>query len=189
MPAVYPLPQPKNPEPGTTTYRVFVGDGALFEEGKGTGVQTVTDGTSNTIMVVESKDAVPWTKPDDLKFDPDAKPSLYGAGSPHPGGFNAAFADGSVRFIKNTVNPDVWKALITRAGGEVITADRSDIFEGEAPSLGGLPRIATGAQRPLASGNSRDGPGDRPATSPRPTPGPSARAGVCTARRREYAEI
>ena len=74
-------------------------------------------------MVVESTDAVPWTKPDDLKFDPNAKPSLYGAGSPHPGGFNAAFADGSVRFIRNTINLDVWKALITRASGEVIDAD------------------------------------------------------------------
>ena len=75
-------------------------------------------------MVVESKDAVPWTKPDDLKFDPNAKPSLYGAGSPHPGGFNAAFADGSVRFIRNTIKLEVWKAIITRAGGEVIAADQ-----------------------------------------------------------------
>jgi prepilin-type processing-associated H-X9-DG protein len=74
-------------------------------------------------MVVESTDAVPWTKPDDLKFDPNARPSLYGAGSPHPGGFQTAFADGSVRFIKNTINVQVWKALITRASGEVIAAD------------------------------------------------------------------
>ncbi len=96
----------------------------MFEEGQGTGLQTITDGTSNTILVVESKDAVPWTKPDDLKFDPNAKPSLYGAGSPHPGGFNVAFADGSVRFIRNTIKLEVWKALITRAGGEVIAADQ-----------------------------------------------------------------
>ena len=66
---------------------------------------------------------MPWTKPDDLKFDPDAKPSLYGAGSPHPGGFNAAFADGSVRFISSKVDLNVWKALITRASGEVINAN------------------------------------------------------------------
>ena len=67
---------------------------------------------------------MPWTKPDELKFDPNAKPSLYGAGSPHPGGFNVAFADGSVRFIKNAIKPEVWKAIITRAGGEVIAADQ-----------------------------------------------------------------
>ena len=49
---------------------------------------------------------------------------LYGAGSPHPGGFNALFADGSVRFIKNTIDPQVFKALITTHGGEVIAPDR-----------------------------------------------------------------
>jgi prepilin-type processing-associated H-X9-DG protein len=123
MPAVYLCHSRKQPEAGTTTYRVFVGDGAMFQEGQGTPIQSITDGTSNTIMIVESTDAVPWTKPDDLKFDLNAKPSLNGAGSPHPGGFNAAFADGAVRFIRSKVNLDVLKALITRAGGEVIAAD------------------------------------------------------------------
>ena len=123
MPPVYLCPSRRNPEPGTTTYRVFVGKGALFQEGEGTGFQNVTDGTSNTVMVVESKDAVPWTKPDELMFDPEAKPSFQGAGSPHPGGFNTGFADGSVRFIKNSVSLQVWKALITRASGEVISSD------------------------------------------------------------------
>jgi prepilin-type processing-associated H-X9-DG protein len=124
MPVTYVCPSRKNPEPGTTTYRVFVGDGAMFQKpDQGTEMASITDGTSNTIMVVEATDAVPWTKPDDLKFDLNAKPSLYGAGSPHPGGFNAAFGDGSVRFIRNTIDLIVWKALITRASGEIINAD------------------------------------------------------------------
>ncbi len=72
-------------------------------------------------MIAESNEAVPWTKPDaELEFDPAAKPSLFGAGSIHPGGFNAAFADGSVRFIKTTIDLNVFRALITRAGGEVV---------------------------------------------------------------------
>jgi prepilin-type processing-associated H-X9-DG protein len=71
-------------------------------------------------MVVESKQAVPWTKPDDLPFDPGAAASFFGAGSSHPGGFNAALADGSVRFVKTTTSPDVIRALITRNGGEVV---------------------------------------------------------------------
>ena len=84
----------------------------------------VTDGTSNTILVTEADDAVAWTKPDaELKFDPKAKPSFNGAGSLHPGGFNALFGDGSVRFIKMAVNAQVFFALITRAGGEVVAAD------------------------------------------------------------------
>ncbi|WZO98120.1 DUF1559 domain-containing protein [Isosphaeraceae bacterium EP7] len=45
------------------------------------------------------------------------------ARSNHPGGVNASFADGSVRFIKDTVNPLAWSALGTRAGGEVLSAD------------------------------------------------------------------
>jgi prepilin-type N-terminal cleavage/methylation domain-containing protein/prepilin-type processing-associated H-X9-DG protein len=41
----------------------------------------------------------------------------------HPGGANCAFADGSVHFIKNTVNPTTWRALGTRAGGEIVSSD------------------------------------------------------------------
>ena len=50
-------------------------------------------------------------------------PTAQAAGSAHPGGFNAAFADGSVRYISSKVNLDVWKALITRASGEIINAN------------------------------------------------------------------
>jgi prepilin-type N-terminal cleavage/methylation domain-containing protein/prepilin-type processing-associated H-X9-DG protein len=46
------------------------------------------------------------------------------ARSKHPGGANVSFADGSVRFAKNTINLTVWNALGTRAGGEVISADQ-----------------------------------------------------------------
>jgi prepilin-type processing-associated H-X9-DG protein len=49
--------------------------------------------------------------------------TMVSAGSYHPGGVNVAFLDGSVRFIKNTVNPTTWWAISTKAGGEVISAD------------------------------------------------------------------
>jgi prepilin-type processing-associated H-X9-DG protein len=125
MPNVYMCPSRSRAEPNTTTYRVFVGPGALFQKGQGTALADITDGTSNTIMVVEAKEAVPWTKPDaELPFDQAAAAALNGAGSSHPGGFNVAFADGSVRFIKMSISLDVFKALITRAGGEVIAADQ-----------------------------------------------------------------
>ncbi len=45
------------------------------------------------------------------------------ARSYHPGGINAAMADGSVRFYKNSINLGVWNGLGTRAGGEVISGD------------------------------------------------------------------
>ncbi|ODU01276.1 MAG: prepilin-type N-terminal cleavage/methylation domain-containing protein [Planctomycetes bacterium SCN 63-9] len=49
---------------------------------------------------------------------------LYSARSFHPGGINEAFADGHIQFVKDTVSGDVWHALATRAGGEVIGADQ-----------------------------------------------------------------
>jgi prepilin-type N-terminal cleavage/methylation domain-containing protein/prepilin-type processing-associated H-X9-DG protein len=41
----------------------------------------------------------------------------------HPGGVNVSFCDGSVRFVKESIALTVWKALGTRGGGEVISAD------------------------------------------------------------------
>ena len=41
----------------------------------------------------------------------------------HPGGVNSLFGDGSVRFIKSTVNYPTWRALGTVSGGEVVSSD------------------------------------------------------------------
>ena len=41
----------------------------------------------------------------------------------HPGGVNALFGDGSVKFIKNSINWRIWRSVGTIAGGEVISAD------------------------------------------------------------------
>ena len=43
--------------------------------------------------------------------------------SKHPGGVNLLLGDGSVRFIKDTINPATWSALGSRNGGEIISAD------------------------------------------------------------------
>jgi prepilin-type processing-associated H-X9-DG protein len=46
-----------------------------------------------------------------------------GARSRHPGGVNTLFGDGSVRFMKSTVNAMTWVALGSIRGGEIISAD------------------------------------------------------------------
>ena len=113
----------KTKEPYSTFYQVFIGKGALFEGKRALSLTDVPDGTSNTLMVVESAEAVPWTKPSDLPYDP-AKP-LPKLGGLFDDGFNAVFADGHVQFIKKTTKEKVIRALITRNGGEVI--DEKDI--------------------------------------------------------------
>jgi prepilin-type processing-associated H-X9-DG protein len=45
------------------------------------------------------------------------------ADSYHPGGVAVLFADGSVKFIKDSVSVNTWMALGTRDNGEVISAD------------------------------------------------------------------
>ena len=43
--------------------------------------------------------------------------------SRHPGGVNTLMGDGTVRFVKNTVDLATWRALGTRDGGEALSAD------------------------------------------------------------------
>ena len=43
--------------------------------------------------------------------------------SRHPGGANMLFGDGSVHFLKSSISPITWRAMATRAYGEVISAD------------------------------------------------------------------
>jgi prepilin-type processing-associated H-X9-DG protein len=45
-----------------------------------------------------------------------------GFGSLHPGGANLALVDGSVRFFSQTIDMPLYRALSTRAGGEVASA-------------------------------------------------------------------
>jgi hypothetical protein len=122
MPKVFAVPtDEKALAAHETHYQGFVGKGTIFEGKKGILISDIIDGTSNTIMFVEAARAVPWTKPEDLPFDP-SKP-LPKLGGLFPKGFSATFCDGSVRFILNTTKPETLKLLIMRNDGQVIPAD------------------------------------------------------------------
>ena len=52
-----------------------------------------------------------------------ATQTMVAASSWHPGGVNVLFMDGSVHFIKNSINFMPWYAIATPAGGEVVSSD------------------------------------------------------------------
>ncbi|MGH7134909.1 MAG: DUF1559 domain-containing protein, partial [Pirellulales bacterium] len=121
MPVTYREPQ-SDPTKSETSFLALVGAATALgpKDGKGTKFQEITDGMSNTIIIVEAKRGVPWTKPEDIDYDP-AKP-LPVLGGRRPDGFWAGFCDGSVRFIAANVAQQKLHAYITKAGGERITS-------------------------------------------------------------------
>jgi hypothetical protein len=125
MPSIYACPSLTGGTGWETGYQVVVGPkpglgvlGTLFEWDRGVEIREVLDGTSNTVMIVETNRLIPWTKPDDLQFEQDSPLPQFG--SRHEGGFHAVFADGSTRYLKHTMTPNILKAILTRDGGEAV---------------------------------------------------------------------
>ncbi len=101
-----------------TTYLAPLGKGLAWDDPKGAQILSFTDGTSNTILVVESDDehAVVWTKPDDIAIDP--KNPAKGLLGHHKNGFMVLMCDGSVRMVSKSYSAIY--AMFTRDGGEVL---------------------------------------------------------------------
>ena len=85
------------------------------------GVGAIEGQASSALPVLESGEAAPWSKPEDLPYVP-GKP-VPKVGGAEGGPFWAAFCDGSVRRFKAAPRDAVFHAYITRNGGEVIPAN------------------------------------------------------------------
>lgn len=128
MPSAYKAPGSKC-GPGKTNYLgiggadgVFVrpAEGAPLKPPPGTRFADITDGTSNTIMIVEASDdlAITWTRPGD--YSPAKENPVKGLVGLRQGGFQAALTDGSVRFISEAIDKGTLNALFTKSDGEVV---------------------------------------------------------------------
>jgi prepilin-type N-terminal cleavage/methylation domain-containing protein len=111
-------------------------------------IADVIDGTSNTLLLAEKRlnlsklggvqhdDDIGYTsgwdqdtiRSTDLTPAPDYRGGFGSAatgqlrfGSSHPGGINAVMTDGSVRFIKYTVDPRTFKLLGNKADGMILS--------------------------------------------------------------------
>jgi RNA polymerase sigma factor (sigma-70 family) len=122
MPAAYAPITHKDRSQYSTYIQAFVGPGALFEGDEGTKVADVTDQAGFTIVLAEGAEPVPWTKPEDLPYDP-AKP-LPKLGGQYDDGFHVVFADGATLFLSKNLDAETLRALITRNGGEPVSADK-----------------------------------------------------------------
>jgi hypothetical protein len=102
--------------------RVFRDNGAMFDLISPTKMQKITDGTSNTGLLFVTSKGVPWTKPDDEEFDPKAE-DLHKLLWWQRDVTVMAFGDGSVSTIPKSIKSKNLKALITKAGGEIVNID------------------------------------------------------------------
>jgi hypothetical protein len=141
MPKAY--RDPARPLPADSTfYQVFNGPGAMFDGDPRAGLQPFTvngvdlriggrdapklfqvmDGSSNTLMVVESDRAVPWTKPEDIAVDvQQGQRPLPRLGDPGKPTVNVLFGDGAVRAVpRGGMTDAALRAAISARGGEVI---------------------------------------------------------------------
>jgi hypothetical protein len=107
--------------PSHATYLGLVGPDLFFNSSEPRNIRAITDGTANTLMVVEvaQHQSVHWMSPQDADEE-----SLLSIGEEtefsHMGGFQAALADGSVRFLSKNIATETLSALTTVAGHEAI---------------------------------------------------------------------
>lgn len=117
-----------------SAYAAVTGPNAAFKNNNFVHIRDISDGTSNTVMVVEACGSqIVWTEPRDVRID-SMKMSVNGPGdqpgrsfgissSYHRGGSQILLADGSVRFASQDIDPKVLRALMTIDSNDPMPAD------------------------------------------------------------------
>lgn len=117
-PATYHCPSATQRPADRTSQVVITGPGTIFPaDNVGLKFADITDGLSNTLLVGEmDPPTIHWLEPRDLEFaklplqiNSRSRPCLS---SGHPGGVNAAMADGSVHFLSNEMAPNQVRTLL-----------------------------------------------------------------------------
>ena len=125
IPSEYRCPSDTLAGPSETSYLMIVGPGTFSDGPTATKIAEITDGTANTILLVEAGGCgVNWLRPQDL----DAQKLTYfvddpvdrGIASEHPDGANFLFCDGTITFVDAAVDPEEVQAMSTISGEEVV---------------------------------------------------------------------
>jgi hypothetical protein len=119
IPHLYRSPEVPQKNFGKTTFLGVAGKHAFFHGAVGTSIREITDGTSTTLMVVETppSQAVIWTKPDDFDVDSGILHDRLFQGRDV---FGAAVCDGSAQLLSKAISEKTLHALFTINGGEII---------------------------------------------------------------------
>ena len=119
MPRTYRIEKLQDTNATETYYQVFTGPRTPFATPQSrVKINGISDGTSNTLMVVEAAAPVPWTKPADIPFDPNGSPPKVGGLYRSAPGFNAVLFSGATKWFPGTVPPAKLRSLIMPADGK-----------------------------------------------------------------------
>lgn len=102
-----------------TTYSVVVGPDTPFQAGEGKKLAEFGRNSANMILVVERKQIASWMDPTRDLPQATAEEGFtgregggLGIGSQHPGGANFGHADGSIQFLPETIEPELFRQLL-----------------------------------------------------------------------------
>ena len=129
FPPAYRCPSDPLTAPLRTSYVMIVGEGTIGgDPNEAVTMASITDGTSYTILAVEvAASGIHWMEPRDLTVEEAVtfitNPAASEFTQVHPGGVNVLMADGSVRFLSSSMDPQMLRSLLTRNDGQAISGD------------------------------------------------------------------